>query len=649
MGVSQLKEESSPSDFLDSLNRFSKEHRAQRWEGTLADFLTHILPTRPAAFTRTSHEYIWDMLLWHGRDAEGDDVQKARELFKRELFGVDEPLRRVVDYFKAAAAGSDVGRRLLLLLGPPSGGKSTLAILLKRGLEEYSRTDEGALYAIKGSPLRESPLNVIPTSLRSDFRDAYGVSISGEISPWARDYIDRECEGDYLRMPVERIFLSEAARCGIGTYAPHDPSTADIADLVGSVDLSKVAHVGDEGDPRAWSWSGAVYAASRGVLEMIEILKVKREFLYLLLTMTQEKNVKVARFPLIYLDETILAHTNLAEFNRFLQEKENEALLDRMVIIKVPYALSYKDEARIYKKLVYGAPAFRNTHLDPHVLHLAAVFAILTRQVKPEREGLDLPKKVRLFAGEAVEGFSDTEAARLRNESPDEGLSGISPRFVINALSTAITRGNSHSLTSMELLLALKDAIESDARIDGKQKKLWFDHLVTARKEFYNRWVKEDVHRALFASFQDEAQQLLEKYLDEIEASLDQRKVTDPMTGENRAPDERFMRSVEEKIKVSESGKQSFRQEVIRKAMVAFKAGEKFRLASHARVREAIEQYLFEERRDVLRLVTSTTRPDEEARKKISVVQERLVSEYGYDEHSAQEALNYVTTLLSQE
>jgi serine protein kinase len=649
MGVSQLREESSPSDFLDSLNRFSKEHRAQRWEGTLGDFLTHILPTRPASYTRTSHEYIWDMLLWHGRDTEGDDVQKARELFRRELFGVDEPLRRVVDYFKAAAAGSDVGRRLLLLLGPPSGGKSTLAILLKRGLEEYSRTDEGALYGIKGSPLRESPLNVIPTSLRPEFRTVYGVDISGEISPWARDYIDRECEGDYLRIPVERIFLSEAARCGIGTYAPHDPSTADIADLVGSVDLSKVAHVGDEGDPRAWSWSGAVYAASRGVLEMIEILKVKREFLYLLLTMTQEKNVKVARFPLIYLDETILAHTNLAEFNRFLQEKENEALLDRMVIIKVPYALSYKDEARIYKKLVYGAPAFRNTHLDPHVLHLAAVFAILTRQVKPEREGLDLPKKVRLFAGEAVEGFSETEAARLRTESPDEGLSGISPRFVINALSTAITRGNSHSLTSMELLLALKDAIESDARIDSKQKKLWFDHLVTARKEFYNRWVKEDVHRALFASFQDEAQQLLEKYLDEIEASLDQRKVTDPMTGENRAPDERFMRSVEEKIKVSESGKQSFRQEVIRKAMVAFKAGEKFRLASHARIREAIEQYLFEERRDVLRLVTSTARPDDEARKKISVVQERLVSEYGYDEHSAQEALNYVTTLLSQE
>jgi serine protein kinase len=649
MGSSALDAQNGTRNFVDSLSEYGKLHRAKRWEGTFGEFLTTVLPDNPAALARSSHEYIWDMFLWHGRSASGNDISRARELFKRELFGVDDPLTRVVDYFKGAAAGSDVGRRLLLLLGPPSGGKSTLAILLKRGLEEYSRTEEGALYAIKGSPLRESPLNLIPASLRAGFRDTYGIDVSGEISPWARDFVERECGGDYLRVPVERVFLSEAARCGIGTYAPHDPSTADIADLVGSVDLSKVAMIGDEGDPRAWSWSGAVYSASRGVLEMIEILKVKREFLYLLLTMTQEKNVKVARFPLIYLDETILAHTNLAEFHKFLQEKENEALLDRMVIIKFPYALSYQDEARIYQKLVYGAPAFRNTHLDPHVLNLAAVFAILTRLSKSDREGLDIPKKLRIYAGEAVEGMSETEATRLRAEAPDEGLTGVSPRFVINAISAAITRGDARSLTSMELLLAIKDSIESDARIDAKQKKQWFDHLVTARKEFYNRWVKEDVHRALFASFEDEAQQLLEKYLDEVEASLDQRQVTDPMTGENRSPDERFLRSVEEKIKVSESGKQSFRQEVVRKAMVAFKAGEKFRLASHARMREAIEQYLFEERRDVLRLVTSTARPDEDARQKISVVQERLVKEYGYDEHSAKEALNYVTTLLSQE
>jgi serine protein kinase len=288
-------------------------------------------------------------------------------------------------------------------------------------------------------------------------------------------------------------------------------------------------------------------------------------------------------------------------------------------------------------------------HLDPHVLNLASVFSILTRLSKPEREGLDIAKKLRLYAGEAVEGVPETEATRLRSEAPDEGLTGISPRFVINAISNAITRSNAHSLTSMELLLALKDAIEHDARIDNKQKKGWIDHLVTARKEFYNRWVKEDVHRALFASFQTEAQQLLEKYLDEVEASLDKREVEDPITGESRPPDERFLRSVEEKIKISESGKLSFRQEVVRKAMVAFKAGEKFTLDNHSRLHEAIEQYLFEERRDVLRLVTSRARPDEEAEQKISAVQERLIREYGYDTHSAKEALSYVTTLLAQE
>ena len=646
---------SDPEKLRDSLTAFTKEHRAKHWQGSFADYLEQILPGIAHLQTRSSHQYMWDMLRWYEKRQRQpgavDDGGRntARELFRRELFGIDESLDRVIEYFKAASAGSDVSRRLLLLLGPPSGGKSTLVILLKRGLEEYSHTDEGAVYALQGSPIRENPLVLVPASLRAQFRDTYGVEIVGELSPLSRVRLEQEFEGDFMKVPVERVFLSEATRTGVGTYAPHDPTTADIADLVGSVDLSKVAHIGDEGDPRAWSWSGAVYAASRGLLEMIEILKVKREFLYLLLTLTQEKNVKVSRFPLIHLDETIVAHTNLAEFNRFVQEKENEALLDRMVIIKIPYSLSYRQEARIYQKLVTSAPAFQDVHMDPHVLKLAAVFAILTRLQKSEREGLDLSKKVQLYAGEAVEGVSETEVMRIRSETPDEGMGGVSPRFVINAISHAIIRSDKRSLTSMELLIALKDSIESDARMDAKQKKAWVDFLVVARKDFYNRWVKEDVHRALFASFETEAQQLLEKYLDEVEASLDHREVTDPITGESRAPDERFLRSVEDKIKISDSGKLSFRQEVVRKAMVAYKSGEKFTLDSHARLHEAIEQYLFAERRDVLRLVTSSARPDEEARRKISTVQERLMREYGYDDHSAKEALNYVTTVLSQE
>ena len=635
------------SNFRKSLVAFSQDHRAAQWSGTFGAFLESVFPNDPRGITRMSHQYIWDMIRTEGcADEKG---QLHCRLFDDELYGIDEALDRLVDYFKAASAGSEVGRRLLLLLGPPSGGKSTLVILLKRGLEEYSHTDAGALYAIHGCPVHESPLHLVPHTLRPQFRQTYGVEISGELCPYCVTRLAHDFSGDFMQMPVNRIFITEAGRIGVGTYAPHDPTTADIADLVGSVDLSKVSQYGDEGDPRAWSWSGAVFAASRGLLEMIEILKVKREFLYLLLTLTQEKNVKVSRFPLIYMDETILAHTNLAEFRKFLQESENEALLDRMVIIQVPYTLSYKDEAHIYRKLTSSTQAFREVHLDPHALHVAAVFAIFTRLQEGDDKEAEAAKKVRLYAGEDVEGVPASEVEKIRAKTPEEGLSGVSPRFVINALSNAIIQSQARSLTSMEVLLAIKDAIESDARMDAKKKRKWVDFLVIVRKDFYNRWVKEDVHKALFVSFEQEAQDLLNKYLDEVEATLDHKTLKDPITSEERKPDERFLRSVEEKIKISDSGKLSFRQEVVRKAMGSYKRGEKFTLDSHAQLHEAIEQYLFEQRRDVLRLVSSTTRPDDETRQKISVVEQRLAEEYGYDSHSAREALNYVTSLLAQE
>ena len=625
------------SSLIRSLSEFTKQHRAANWAGTFAQFLESVFPTDARGIARSSHQYIWDMMRTKG------------ELFTDELFGINETLERVQDYFKAASAGSEVGRRLLLLLGPPSGGKSSMVILLKRGLEAYSHTEAGALYGIHGCPVHESPLHLVPHTMRAQFRSIYGVEISGELCPHCTMRVQTEFGGDFMQVPVQRIFISEAGRIGVGTYAPHDPTTADIADLVGSVDLSKVSEYGDEGDPRAWSWSGAVFAASRGLLEMIEILKVKREFLYLLLTLTQEKNVKVSRFPLIHLDETILAHTNLAEFRKFLQEAENEALLDRMVIVQVPYTLSYKEEARIYRKLVSSTQAFREVHLDPHALHVAAVFAVLTRLTEGDDRETDHVKKVRLYANEDVEGVSQTEVEKMRMRNPEEGLAGVSPRFVINALSGAIIQSQAKSLTTMDVLIALKDAIESDVRIDGKKKRKWVDFLVTVRKDFYNRWVKEDVHKALFVSFEQEAQQLLEKYLDEVEATLDNRTIKDPITNEERKPDERFLRNVEEKIRISESGKLSFRQDVVRKAMGAYKRGEKFTLTSHAPLHDAVEQYLFEQRRDVLRLVSSSARPDDETRQKISVVEKRLVDEYGYDSHSAREALNYVTTLLAQE
>src|SRR6478736_3468337 len=222
--VNQVKRDERKENFLQSLVNFTKNHKAVYWSGELSQFLEEILPKDAHGVARTSHQYMWDMMRWMGIEEESGTFHC--KLFDDELFGIDESIARVADYFKAAAAGSEVGRRLLLLLGPPSGGKSTLVILLKRGLEEYSFTDAGALYAVKGCPVHESPLHLIPHSLRASFRETYGVEIKGEVCPYCRARLENEHKGNFMQMPVERLFVSEAGRMGIGTYAPHDPTTA---------------------------------------------------------------------------------------------------------------------------------------------------------------------------------------------------------------------------------------------------------------------------------------------------------------------------------------------------------------------------------------------------------------------------------------
>ena len=344
------------------------------------------------------------------------------------------------------------------------------------------------------------------------------------------------------------------------------------------------------------------------MLEMIEILKVKREFLYLLLTLTQEKNVKVSRFPLIHLDETILAHTNLAEFRKFLQEPENEALLDRMVIIQVPYTLDYKEEARIYKKLTSSTQAFREVHLDPHALHVAAVFAVLSRL--PGRRGARTPDTSRKCASTPArtsKACAQPRPTKIRAKNPEEGLAGVSPRFVINALSNAIIQSSAKSLTTH----GRADRAQGRDRVrraHRRQEEAQVDRLPGRGAQGLLQPLGEGRRaqgavRLLRAGSAAAARQVSRRGRGDARQP---HRCKDPITNEERKPDERFLRSVEEKIHISESGKQSFRQEVVRKAMGAYKRGEKFTLDSHAPLHDAVEQYLFEQRRDVLRLVSST-------------------------------------------
>src|SRR5699024_5426823 len=212
----------------------------------------------------------------------------------------------------------DVKKRILLLMGPVSGGKSTLVTMLKRGLEEYALTDNGAVYAIKGCPMHENPLHLIPQHLRSDFEKEYGIKIEGTLSPLNRLKLEEDYGGKIEDVKVERIFFSEDRRTGIGTFSPSDPKSQDIADLTGSIDFSTIATYGSESDPRAYRFDGELNKANRGLMEFQEMLKCDEKFLWHLLSLTQEGNFKAGRFALISADEMIVAHTNEAEYRSFI-------------------------------------------------------------------------------------------------------------------------------------------------------------------------------------------------------------------------------------------------------------------------------------------------------------------------------------------
>lgn len=264
---------------MQSLLKRLQEHRQQenelQWEGTFADYL-RIVAENPRV-ARFAHARIYDMIASHG--LEETPTGRRYRFFSSEIFGIDRAIERLVEeYFHPAARRLDVRKRILLLMGPVSGGKSTIVTLLKRGLEAYSRTPEGALYGIKGCPMHEEPLHLIPKELRPEVERELGVTIEGDLCPSCRLMVREQCDGRIEDVRVERVLISEADRCGIGTFSPSDPKSQDIADLTGSIDFSTIAEYGSESDPRAYRFDGELNKANRGLMEFQEMLKLDEKF-----------------------------------------------------------------------------------------------------------------------------------------------------------------------------------------------------------------------------------------------------------------------------------------------------------------------------------------------------------------------------------
>ncbi|WP_026961788.1 PrkA family serine protein kinase [Alicyclobacillus herbarius] len=622
------------------LKEFKEREESLRWKGTFEQYLA-IVEKNPAV-AQTAHARVYDMIVAAG--VEEVDGHKKYRFFEDELFGLDEPLERLVEeYFHSAARRLDVRKRILLLMGPVSGGKSSLVTLLKRGLEEYSRTDRGALYGIQGCPMHEEPLHLIPNRLRPEMEAELGVHIEGDLCPVCQLRLEEEFHGEILRMPVERILISEGKRVGIGTFSPSDPKSQDIADLTGSIDFSTIGEYGSESDPRAFRFDGELNKANRGILEMQEMLKIDSKFLYHLLSLTQEGNFKAGRFALISADELVIAHTNETEYQAFISNQKNEALHSRMVVMPIPYTLSVSDEVKIYEKLIRQSD-LKNVHLAPHSLRTAATFSVLSRL--KESMKADLMKKLKLYDGQFVEG-NEVDVKELRSEHPLEGMDGIDPRYVINRISSALVRSDAKCINALDILRALKDGLGQHASISKDDKERLLNFIAAARQE-YDEIVKKEVQKAFVYSYEESARALFNNYLDNVEAYCNKQKLKDPITDEEVDPDEPLMRSIEEQIGVSENAKTQFREEILIRISSYARRGKTFTYDSHDRLKEAIERKLFTDLKDVVKITTNAKTPDPDQLKRINQVHETLVDKHGYCSICANEVLKYVGSLLNR-
>ncbi len=630
-------------DIFSRISEYRAESEKLSWSGTFREYIDILRRDNSPAMT--AHARVYDMIVSHGVEEAGGS--KTYKFFSSEIFGLDRTMEKLVEeYFHSSARRLDVRKRILLLMGPVSGGKSTIVTLLKKGLEQYSRTTRGAVYAIKGCPMQEDPLHLIPDELRPEIEKELGVRIEGDLCPSCQMRLKTEFDNDIETVPIERVLISEKNRVGIGTFSPSDPKSQDIADLTGSIDFSTITEYGSESDPRAYRFDGELNKANRGLMEFQEMLKCDEKFLWNLLSLTQEGNFKAGRFALISADEMIVAHTNESEYKAFIANKKNEALQSRMIVMPVPYNLKVSSEEKIYTKLI-GQSDMSHIHIAPHALRAAAIFSIMTRLKESKKQGMDLVKKMRMYDGEEVEGYKEADLKEMQNEFSEEGMSGIDPRYVINRISSALIKHDLPCINALDVLRALKDGLDQHPSITREEREKYLNYISAARKE-YDNLAKKEIQKAFVYSFEESARTLFENYLDNIEAYCNWSKIKDPLTGEELDPDERLMRSIEEQIGVSENAKKAFREEILIRLSAYSRKGKKFDYSMHDRLREAIEKKLFTDLKDIVKITTSTKTPDESQLKRINEVTKRLIDEHQYCPVCANELLRYVGSLLNR-
>jgi serine protein kinase len=459
-------------------------------------------------------------------------------------------------------------------------------------------------------------------------------------------------DGDWTRVikdvRVKRIVLSEQDRVGIGTFQPKDEKNQDSTELTGDINYRKIAEFGSDSDPRAFNFDGEFNVANRGIIEFIEVLKLDVAFLYDLLGASQEHKVKPKKFAQTDIDEVIIGHTNEPEYRRLQNNEFMEALRDRTVKIDVPYVTKLSDEIKIYEK-DYNREKVRGKHIAPHTIEMAAMWAVLTRLEEPKNAGLTLLQKLKLYNGKSLPGFTEDNVKELREEVVSEGLQGISPRYVQDKISNAlVAHHESKSINPFMVMNELEAGLKHHSLITNEDLRTRYRELLAVVKEEYENIVKNEVQRAIAAD-EDALKRLCANYIDSVKAYTQRERVKNKFTGQYEEPDERLMRSVEEKIDIPESRKDDFRREMMNYIGALSIDGRTFDYKTNERLYKALQLKLFEDQKDSIKLTSLVSKVvDQDTQAKIDVVKGRLIRDYGYDDESATDVLQYVASIFAR-
>lgn len=629
---------------LDNRELAKKE---KKFSGSFLDYIS--LVEKDPSIVKTAHQRLHESIVEHGtyvmpdsdtrknKIFDGENV-KVYKYFEGEFFGMENVISKVMSYLDSAAHRGEESRQVLLLMGPVGAGKSALTEHIKRALEGKK------YYHLKDDPHRGEPMQLIPRTLREDFEKELSVKIEGDISPVARWKLLNDLNGKYEDFEVQESTFSQRARRGVASVPPMDANSQDVSVLVGSVDISKLDKFSED-DPRCLSLNGAFNVGNRGIVELVEVFKNEIEFLHTIITATQEKRVpSPGKSDMLHFDGVILAHCNEAEWNRFQSEHTNEAIMDRIVKVAVPYCLELDQEVKIYEKML-GKSDFK-AHIAPHTLKVASMFSVMSRLKASAK--VDALTKMRVYNGETVveKGrVKNIDIKDLREEASNEGMDGISTRFITKALDHALTSSDKNMVTPVSILDSLTKMVKEQL-VDEAFKKKCLELLQKTIRDEYLKILENEISKAFISAYSEQAQSLFNSYLDNAEAYTTKSRMRDRVTKEERQPDEEFMKSIEEQIGISGSSKDGFRSDVTAYMFAKMRRGEKIEYSSYDPLREAIESYLISSVKSLARIVTKSKSRDGEQQKKYSEMIETLCKDHGYNEDSAEEALIFASNNL---